>query len=350
MTKRTVRNLLLTLGILALSEASGHLLMHVFAIHEHISTIFAFAVFLISLLTDGYTYGIAAAFISIFTINYTFTDPYYGFDFTVPANILSAVIMLVISLSTSTLTTKLKQWQSLRAESEKERMRANLLRAVSHDLRTPLTTIYGASSAILDNYETLRDEQKIKLITGIKEDAQWLTRMVENLLSVTRIDSGMVKIHKTPTVLDELIDAVIVKFRKRYPDAPLEIVIPDSLVVIPMDAMLMEQVLINMLENAVQHAEGFTKLSLQVKIAGDFAIFTIADNGCGIPKERLANIFTEYYDRQTHTDNTHGFSGIGLSVCATIVKAHGGAITAENALGGGAVFRFTLTTEDASDE
>lgn len=350
MHKKTLKNILVTLGILALSEASGLLLMHVFDIREHITTVFVFAVFVISLLTDGYAYGIAAAFIGIFTINYTFTDPYYGFDFTVPANVLSAVVMLIISLLTSALTTKLKKWQTLRTESEKERMRANLLRAVSHDLRTPLTTIYGSSSAILDSYDTLSDEQKTKMIAGIKEDAEWLTRMVENLLSVTRIDSGMVKISKTPTALEELIDAVIVKFKKRYPDAPLHIDIPDSFVVIPMDALLIEQVLINMLENTVQHAVGFTKLSLQVKIVGDYAVFAIADDGCGIEKERLEHIFTEYYDRQAHTDDTHGFSGIGLSVCATIVKAHGGAITAENALSGGAIFRFTLKTEETSDE
>ena len=95
-------------------------------------------------------------------------------------------------------------------------MRANLLRAVSHDLRTPLTTIYGASSSIIDNYEKFNDTQKMQMLTGIKEDSEWLISIVENLLSITRIDNGNVKLLKTPTVLEELIDAVILKFKKRY--------------------------------------------------------------------------------------------------------------------------------------
>lgn len=96
-------------------------------------------------------------------------------------------------------------------------MRANLLRAVSHDLRTPLTTIYGSSTTLLENSDAMTEEQKTTIVNGIKEDSEWLVRMVENLLSITRIDSGQVKIIKTPTILDELIDSVILKFKKDIP-------------------------------------------------------------------------------------------------------------------------------------
>lgn len=230
-------------------------------------------------------------------------------------------------------------------------MRANLLRAVSHDLRTPLTTIYGASSSIIENYDKLSDAQKLQMTKGIKEDSEWLIRMVENLLSITRIDSGAVKLIKTPTVLEELIDSVIIKFKKRYPEQRVNIDIPDQLVVIPMDAILIEQVVINILENTIHHAKGFTKLSLRVFSIGQKAIFEITDDGCGIPPEKLDHIFSGYNDKFESTSDTQPRNaGIGLSVCATIVKAHGGDITAENAKGGGAVFRFSLTTEDALDE
>ncbi len=102
-------------------------------------------------------------------------------------------------------------------ESETEKMRANLLRAISHDLRTPLTSIYGACSTVIENYDSLGREQKLKLLGEVCEDAQWLNRMVENLLSVTRIDSEKVSVKKTPTVLEELIDTVLVKFKKTHP-------------------------------------------------------------------------------------------------------------------------------------
>ena len=201
MAKKVLKDIAITVGVFILSYGLGFVMQDVFNIKEHITTVFVFSVFLVSLLTEGYVYGIITTFVSVLFINYTFTYPYFAFDFSVPANILSAVVMLIISLLTSAFTTKLKKWQALKAEGEKEKMRANLLRAVSHDLRTPLTTIYGASSSIIDNYDRLTDDQKTRMINGIKEDSEWLIRMVENLLSITRIDSGNLKLIKTPTVL-----------------------------------------------------------------------------------------------------------------------------------------------------
>jgi two-component system sensor histidine kinase KdpD len=172
---------------------------------------------------------------------------------------------------------------------------------------------------------------------------------VENLLSITRIDSGHVKIIKTPTVLEELIDSVILKFKKRYPSETVELALPDELVLIPMDAMLIEQVLVNILENAVHHAKGFTRISLSASLTDRSAVFEIADDGCGIDRDRLPTIFSGYH---TETDDSSDMQkrnvGIGLSVCATIVRAHGGSISAENAKDGGAVFRFSLPFKEDS--
>ena len=134
---------------------------------------------------------------------------------------------------TSTLTTRIKKQEQLRMESETEKMRANLLRAVSHDLRTPLTSIYGACSTVIDNYDSLGREQKVKLLSEACADAQWLNRMVENLLSVTRIDADGVAIQKTPTVLEELVDTVLVRFQKLHPGVPVEVKLPDDFIVIP---------------------------------------------------------------------------------------------------------------------
>ena len=350
MSKKRILDIVLTLLILFVSFGVG-IVFQKYDVWEQITTLFAFSVFLISLITDGYVYGVVSAIASVFIINYTFTYPYFDMDFTAPSRIISAIIMLIIAVLTGAFTTRMKEWQKIKSESEKERMRANLLRAVSHDLRTPLTTIYGASSSIVENYDKLNDKQKLQMASGIKQDAEWLIRMVENLLSITRIDSGSVKLIKTPTVLEELIDSVLLKFKKRYPEQRVEINIPDDVIVIPMDAILIEQVIINILENAIHHAVGFTKLSLRVFTIDKKAIFEIADNGCGISPDKFDRIFTGYNDKDEDTSDTQSRNaGIGLSVCATIIKAHGGDITAENAKDGGAVFRFSLATEEVSDE
>ncbi len=320
-------------------------------VQEHITTVFVFAVFLVSLITDGYFYGILTAFLGVIAINYAFTFPFFAFNFTIPENFLSALVMIVISLMTSALTTKLKKWQEFKAEGEREKMRANLLRAVSHDLRTPLTTIYGSSSAIVDNYDTLSDESKKKMLYGIKDDSQWLIDMVENLLSITRIDSGNVKIIKTPTVLEELIDSVILKFKKRYSDKTVVIDIPDEVVIIPMDALLIQQVIINILENAVHHATGMSEILIRVYLSGDQAIFEISDDGCGIDSERLEKLFSGTYSSYVQsTDTKRRNAGIGLSVCDTIIKAHGGRISARNRAEGGSVFSFGLAVSDSKED
>ena len=293
------------------------------------SMVFVLAVFLISVYTDGYVWGVVASLIGVLAVNFAFRSPYFAFNFTLPENLFSGMAMLVVSIMTSTLTTRIKKQEQLRMESETEKMRATLLRAVSHDLRTPLTSIYGACSTVIENYDSLEKEQKLKLLGEACSDAQWLNRMVENLLSVTRFDGGQVAVQKTPTVLDELIDTVLVRFQKRYPKVPVTTYLPDSFIVIPMDSMLISQVLTNLLENAAVHAE---------------------DNGCGIPKERLRTLFTGVLPADAAADSGKHGMGIGLSVCAAIVKAHGGEIQAESKVGEGTSIRFWLETESIETE
>lgn len=346
-----MRDCLITVISLLCAFVLSLLFQYSFGVREHISTVFVFAVFLVSLLTEGYIYGVAAAFIGTVAVNYAFTFPYFTLNFTIQVNLISGIIMIAVAVLTGALTTKLKHHEATKAESEKERMRANLLRAISHDLRTPLTTIYGSSTTLLENRDMLTQEQKGRIITGIKEDSEWLIRMVENLLSVTRIDSGQVKIIKTPTVLEELIDSVMVKFKKRYPAQNIDIVLPDEMIIIPMDAMLIEQVVINILENAVQHAHGMTQLVLKVSALENHAVFEIIDDGCGIEPKKLETIFTGYNASSGEiADSQKKNAGIGLSVCATIVKAHGGHIEAENVKTGGTVFRFILDMEEMRDD
>lgn len=344
---RRLRAVVLTAVVLAAALAISLVLQRLMRADAAIPMLFVLAVFLIALGTDGYAYGVVASLLSVLAVNFAFTAPYFTLSLTLPENIVGALVMLVVTVSTSTLTVTRRRQEQIRSETARETMRANLLRAISHDLRTPLTTIYGSCSAIIENYDRLPKAQQIKLLGEVREEAEWLIRMVENLLSVTRIDGGRVQIVKTPTVLEELIDSVLIKFRKRYPGQAVAVMIPDEFVSIPMDAVLIEQVLINLLENAVQHAAGMQKLELKVRCEGDRAVFAVEDDGCGIPREKIGELFNGRMDGA----DGHKNMGIGLSVCATIIKAHGGAITAENRPGGGAAFRFwlSLEEEDAPD-
>ena len=308
--------------------------------------VFVLGVFLVSWRTQGYFWGIAASLISVLAVNWAFTYPYWAFDLISPECISAAVVMLIVATMTGTLTTRLKKQEKLKAEAEKERMRGNLLRAVSHDLRTPLTSIYGACSAMIENYDHISREKQLKMLTDVRSDAQWLTRMVENLLSVTRIDADTVRLATQDTVPEELIVALLVKFHKHYPDQKVHVELPDDFVSIPMDAMLIEQVLMNLLENAVFHAKGMQNLWLRVKIKGSKAVFSVEDDGCGIPEERLERLFTGLLDSEAPTDTSRSSMGIGLSVCRTIIKAHGSDIRAENRRSGGAAFSFTLDMEE----
>lgn len=322
-----------------------------FETHTMIAAIFVLGVFIISMKTEGYFWGILASAVSVLIVNFTFTYPFNAFNFTIPENLASAIVMLIVSIMTSALNTKVKSQEKLKRESEQERMRANLLRAISHDLRTPLTSIYGSTSTVIQHYDMLDKQRKLQLLDEVRNDADWLIRMVENLLSVTRIGDDNVQITKTPTVLEELIESVLVKLKKRYPHQKVIVSLPDDFIMIPMDAMLIEQVLVNLLENAMMHAKGMTSLWINVRISEKNAIIEVADNGCGMTSEQLDKIFTGSVKNDSKlSDSSRSSMGIGMSVCSAIIKAHGGTISAKNREGGGTAVCFALEMEDMDFE
>ncbi|MBC3889769.1 DUF4118 domain-containing protein [Acetobacterium paludosum] len=234
-------------------------------------------------------------------------------------------------------------------ESEKEKMRSNLLRAISHDLRTPLTGILGASSTILENGINLDDETNKALILNIKEESQWLIRMVENLLSVTRINQEPMNVTKTPEAAEEILAEACSHIHKWFPIRKISVKVPDDLLMVPMEGTLIEQVIINLLENAIKHSPEDSIIKVEAKKLGNNAVFEVSDNGSGISDEEFPNLFEEYvHQKKRSADSSRGM-GIGLSICKSIIKAHNGKIDAENKKNGGAVFRFTLPLEESED-
>lgn len=308
----------------------------------YVALVFVTGVMLVSLKTDGYLCGTIMSLISVLAVNYVFTYPYMALNFSISGYPLTFVTMLTVSLITSTLTTNLKREEKMRVESERERMRANLLRAISHDLRTPLTAISGSVGVVLEN-EDMPEEQKREFLSGARDDAEWLIRMVENLLSVTRIGLDEARVEKTMEAAEEVVFAAVSKFRKRFPNVSVQPVLTDEMFFVPMDPVLIEQVISNLLENSVIHGNA-NYIQLILEKERNAAYFTVKDNGSGISQAVLPHLFDDYYmlaEKDKGTGKRRSM-GIGLSVCMSIVKAHGGTVNAYNHAEGGACFRFSL--------
>lgn len=341
------RDCLITLFILVLITVIAFLFHAFDGSNVYVPMLFVLAVFLISRYTNGYLFGTLSSFLGIILVNYIFTYPFFEFNFTISGYPITFICMFATSVMTSTMTTQIKQQEKIKIETEKEKMRGNLLRAVSHDLRTPLTSILGTTSALLENGDKISKEKQVELLKESRDDAQWLIRMVENILSITRINSGRTKINKTNEAVEEIVGEVVQKFNKRYPNAEISVLVPDELLMIPMDAILIEQVLINLLENAIVHGKALSKIRLTVTKDGENAIFIVQDSGQGIPDKVFEHLFDGYLSgsEESESDSKRNM-GIGLSVCMSIVKAHGGAMDACNCPEGGAVFRFTLPLKE----
>mgnify|MGYP002540269534 CR=1 FL=1 len=309
----------------------------------YVYMIFLLDVFLTALLTEGFFFSLIISIFAVLSVDYIFTPPYWNVSFTLSGFPLTFLVTMTISVVTGIVTSRAKQMDEVRREAELERMHGNLLRAVSHDIRTPLTAIVGSASGIIDNYDALSKENILELLEDMKSEGQWLVRMVENLLSITRIGDGTARINKEDELVEDVISGAITKFRKRFPDIEVVPKVPEDVLFVPMDAILIEQVIVNLLENCVLHADGMTKIWLIVTEDGDQVKFSVEDDGAGIEESVLPRMFDGSFQSEDgkESDSKRNM-GIGLSVCMTIVRAHDGIMKAENRKEGGARVMFWL--------
>ena len=347
--RRATRDGLVFAGIMAVAIA---LSMALSGIHNDnnpfAAPVFILAVALIARLTDGYFWGIAASLLGTFCVNFMFTYPFWQFDVTLAGYPLTFLMMLVVSISISALTTQIKRQEQLRFEVDREKMHANLLRAIAHDIRTPLASILGASSAL--RARALDEADRDALLEGINRDAQWLVRVTENLLSVTRFSGGDVRLKKTDEVLEEIIGSAILKYHRQSDALPVRVDQPEGILLVPMDGTLIEQVLINLFDNVSAHARTATGIWLSVSCEAERVVLRVEDDGDGIPTQRLPGLFDGYAHRgaRERSDDRRSM-GIGLSVCRSIVRAHGGDMEAGRSQRGGAAFSFYLPYSEADN-
>jgi two-component system, OmpR family, sensor histidine kinase KdpD len=222
---------------------------------------------------------------------------------------------------------------------ETERLRNSLLSSVSHDLRTPLATITGAASTILETGSRLDAGTHKELLESIREEADRLNRLVQNLLEMTRLESGALQLRKEWHPLEEVIGAALNHLGKRLGDRRVDTSLPPDLPLVPIDDVLIEQVLVNLLDNAIKYTPAASPIRIMATATDEAVTVEVADRGPGLPRGGEDKVFEKFY-RGLPPDGRG--AGLGLAICQGIVKAHGGHIWAQNLPEGGVAFLFTL--------
>ena len=235
-----------------------------------------------------------------------------------------------------------KERENIRIAMEKEELRTNLIRAISHDLRTPLTGIVGASGVILDNLEQLDKANIAKLVSDINEEALWLNNLVENILNMTRIGEGKLLISKSYEVVDDVVYQAINHISNLAKTRNISVSVPEEVVTLLIDGKLIVQVLINLLDNAIKHTQENCNIFVRVYTQDNMVVFEVADNGKGIDNNIKNSLFDSFVTFSSKIIDGKRGMGLGLAICKAIVEAHGGIITAGEAAEGGALFAFRL--------
>ncbi len=226
--------------------------------------------------------------------------------------------------------------------AKNEKLRANLLRTISHDLRTPLTSISGNAETLLANYNNLDDNTRCKILKDISDDSGWLISLVENLLSVSRISEGQMNINLSAQLVDEVITEALKHVDRKAIDHEIITDFGNELLLAKMDARLISQVIINLVDNAIKYTPKGSIITVSAKPDGNHIIISVADNGNGIPDEQKKEVFRMFYTGNNSIADCRRSLGLGLSLCESIINAHQGKLTLTDNKPHGCIFSFTL--------
>ena len=409
-----LRDCALTALVLALCTLTSWGFFRLDFVSSNYILTYILGVMYINVFTSGLVYGVVASLFSVMLVNYMFIDPFMQFRIR-PDDMVTAVVMLCVSLLCSSLTGRIKVQAaqlgkllehpvcfapapehiapgtlilpppsqtdyrscpalhefstyehnlalsildvcSLALEKEasnrtrreieeaarQEQLCANLLRSISHDLRTPLTSISGNALILTEKNPLLTEEKRRELSAAIYEDANWLNHLVENLLSITRMENGQVNLRIQPELIQDIFDDVLAHLDHDAARHTIVTNVADDLLMADMDAQLIEQVLVNLINNAIKYTPEHSRIELFAAPEGKFVRICVTDDGPGIPEESRDKLFDMFYTLgKTRSDGRRGL-GLGLALCRSIVAAHGGVIDVQNAAPHGACFRFTL--------
>ena len=260
-----------------------------------------------------------------------------GLSMVASESMRAVVVQLALALDREEIG---RREQNARIEIERERLRANLLQSISHDLRSPLAAIVGSASALVEQ-AGMAAETRTDLVRSIRDDARWLAGLVENLLSLTRAEESAVRLRGSVEVVDDVLSSALGRISRIHETHNLRVDPGDEPVLMHMDSGLIEQLIINLLENAIQHTPPGSTVRVGVQRERDMVVLAVEDDGPGLSTRALEHAFERFYTERSIPDGRRGL-GLGLSICRSIAEAHGGAITAANLPRGGARLEVRL--------
>lgn len=340
------QDLVVTLLILAAGTVIGNIFWQFAFTKANIISVYVLGTLLTSLFTKSYFCGVLSSVASVLLFNFFFTEPRLtlhayekGYPFTI-------AIMLIVSIITVTLAIQNirnieeKERAALRAKNEQ--LRADLLRAISHDLRTPLTSISGNASNLLANDARLDGEARHQIFLDIYDDSIWLINLVENLLSITRIEDGRMNLRLSTELVAEVVEEALRHTNRQSSRHTIRVDLPDELLLARMDARLIVQVLINLVDNAVKYTQDGSVITVSACRREGFAAISVTDDGPGIAPDLQPHVFEMFYTGEHKVADSRRSLGLGLALCKAIVDAHGGTITLTDNPPHGCNFTFTV--------
>jgi two-component system sensor histidine kinase KdpD len=295
--------------------------------------------------------AIAAAVLCVAAFDFLFVPPAGAFTVHDAQYLLTFAIMLAVGLVIAGLKDSLRKQAEARArlalDAETERMRSALLASISHDLRTPLAIMTGASSSLAERGERLDAEERQALARSVFEQAREMSEQVDKVLQMTRLETGALALERDWDSLAEIGGAVLRKLGDRLAGHRVVVELPEDLPLVRVDASLIEQALVNLMENAARHTPPGTVVRLRAQRRGGEVVVSVEDFGPGLPDADIERMFAKF-ERGVSEGRTGGV-GLGLAICRAIVRLHGGRAWGERLAGGGTAFRFALPVEPAPE-
>lgn len=341
-----------SVGMIILASAIGFGFWKLGMSESNIIMVYILCVQITSIITTHQIYSLIASVVSVFVFNFLFTEPRYTllvYDKDYPVTFIT---MFVAAFLTGSLSIRVKKQAKQVADAalvaQKEQLRANLLRSISHDLRTPLTSISGNASNLLSNGEKFDVETKKQLYSDIYDDSIWLITLVENLLSITKIEEGRLNIRLQAEILDEIITEALQHISRKKEEHKISFQTSEDFILVKADARLIIQVIINIVDNAFKYTQKGSEIVITTQKMKDKAVVRIADNGPGIPDDIKPLVFDMFYSGAKNMADSRRSLGLGLALCKSIITAHGGELELSDNMPHGAVFTFSLPIEEVN--
>ena len=339
-------------GILIAATLVGLLFSGLKIPEANIIAVYILGVLIISIITSSWMYSFLASVISVLAFNFLFTIPRFTLRAYDPSYPVTFGIMFLVALITGSLASRMKEYARESAQAamqiEKEQLRADLLRPISHDLRTPLTSISGNASNLLSNENEFSQETRMQIYGDIYDDSMWLIKLVENLLSVTRIEDGRMDLRMSAELMDEVIAEAMRHTDRNRDGRKIEVSSDEEFILGKMDARLIVQVVINLVDNAVKYTPEGAQIRIHTGKKDGMVVVSVSDTGPGIPDEQKSKVFDMFYTGTNRAADGRRSLGLGLGLCRSIIRAHGGEIWVSDNKPQGAVFTFTLPAEEVT--